>query len=565
MKKDNNEMIEVTETSQEETVIKEKFDFKNFLSKTEDFFKKIAGIFKSDKIKNENLLKKGGYSLAITALVLVGLILFNWLMASLADRFNLEFDMTSDKKNSISEENVDYLKGLDADVEVTICGAEENFASYMASYAQQLYGITISTSAEAEYFDQTAKLIKKYPDYNKRINVKFIDMQSTEFTAITTNYADYELQFGDILVTSSASGKERVKQLAFDDIYAISESDSSASYYQTYSVTANRLETALTSAIAYVTSSDSKKVAVLSGHSSNNYTDAYKELLSANNYDITDISDKIITNISNEYDAIIISAPTTDFIGDEIDVISAFLENDGKLGKGLIFFADASCPSMPNLNSLLSQWGITVGEGLLFETYDSNHIQGSPTTMGIYPAELEDDDITENLSYAIANYLVPMNVNEPASTDRTANALMQTLETAVVAPVGSASDWADYTEDDKKQFDSVIQSVQSDYDKDNNLLTSYVMAFSSVEYVQSEWASYNDLCNQDIVLACTNRAAHVGDTSQTFTAKVITDQSFAASVTEAGVKVVSTIFMFIIPIAVVVIGIVVFVRRRNAQ
>ncbi len=565
MKKDNNEMIEVTETSQEETVIKEKFDFKNFLSKTEDFFKKIAGIFKSDKIKNENLFKKGGYSLAITALVLVGLILFNWLMASLADRFNLEFDMTSDKKNSISEENVDYLKGLDADVEVTICGAEENFASYMASYAQQLYGITISTSAEAEYFDQTAKLIKKYPDYNKRINVKFIDMQSTEFTAITTNYADYELQFGDILVTSSASGKERVKQLAFDDIYAISESDSSASYYQTYSVTANRLETALTSAIAYVTSSDSKKVAVLSGHSSNNYTDAYKELLSANNYDITDISDKIITNISNEYDAIIISAPTTDFIGDEIDVISAFLENDGKLGKGLIFFADASCPSMPNLNSLLSQWGITVGEGLLFETYDSNHIQGSPTTMGIYPAELEDDDITENLSYAIANYLVPMNVNEPASTDRTANALMQTLETAVVAPVGSASDWADYTEDDKKQFDSVIQSVQSDYDKDNNLLTSYVMAFSSVEYVQSEWASYNDLCNQDIVLACTNRAAHVGDTSQTFTAKVITDQSFAASVTEAGVKVVSTIFMFIIPIAVVVIGIVVFVRRRNAQ
>lgn len=550
----NKENIEIVETSTEEKAVKTTF---------KDIISKINSFFKSDKIKNENLFKKGGYSVAITALVLAGLIVFNWLMGALADRFNLKFDMTTDKKNSISQENIDYIKNLDADVDVTICGAEKNFADYMVSYAQNS-GITISSNAEAEYFDQTVKLIAKYNDFNSRINVKYVDIQSTEFTAISSNYADYKLQFGDILVTSSVSGNERVKHLTLDDIYVIKEGQ--ASYYgASYNITANKLESALTSAIAYVTSSDSKKVAVLSGHSSNNYNDAYKELLTSNNYDITEINDKIITKISSDYDAIIISAPTNDFVDSEIDAISAFLANDGKLGKGLVFFADATCPTLPNLTSFLKQWGIELGEGIVFETNDDNHIPDSPSTMGVYPVELEDDDITNGLNLAIANYIVPMKVCEPASTDRDSTAFLQTTDTTVAAPIGAAKDWADYTDADKKQFDCVIQGVETKFDKENNTLASYVMAFSSVEFIQSTWASDAGLCNQDIVIACTDRAAHVDDTTMTFTSKVITDQSFAADVTESGVKVITVIFAIIIPIIIIALGIVVFVRRRNAQ
>ena len=235
------------------------------------------------------------------------------------------------------------------------------------------------------------------------------------------------------------------------------------------------------------------------------------------------------------------------------------------MGKGLIFFADASCPSLPNLYGFLKQWGIEVGEGIVFETDSSNHIQNAPSTIGIYGVELEDDDITADITMAIADYNVPMKTCDSSTYEREATALMQTSDTAVVAPVGSASDWADYTNDDKKQFDCVIQSVESDYDSENNLITSYVMAFSSVEFVQSTWASFNSLSNQDIVLLCTDRAAHVDDTSMIFTSKVIEEQSFAASVNEGSTKTVSTIFMFIIPIAVCAFGIVVFVRRRNAR
>ncbi len=562
----NNQNLEIIETSatvEEEVTVKEN-KFKTALAAIGSFFKK----FKSDKIKNEALLRRGGYSLAITAIVLVGVIVFNWLVSSLGDRFNLEFDMTADKKNSISEENIDYIKNLDADVSITICANEDQYAEYMIYYAQNYYGITINSNAEAEYFTQTVNLVDKYNDFNDRITVKYIDPQSTEFTAITTTYSSYSLGYGDMIVTSEAGGKERIKVLKFADIYVVSDSGSNQ-YMQSYTLAANKLESALTSAIAYVTSSDSKKVAVISGHSENNYTDAYTQLLDANNYEITNITDKLITTISSDYDAIIISAPSIDFIGSELDVISNFLENDGKKGKGLIFFADATCPALPNFYAFLKQWGIEVGEGILFETNEYNLPQpDSPSTMGLYPVEPEEDDkedILENINFAIANYIVPMKVCEDTSLQRTAKPLMQTLNSVVVAPIGSASTWADYTDADMKQFDCVIQSVESDFDKDNNQITSYIMAFSSVEFVQSQWASYNELSNQDIVMACTDRAAHVGDTSMTFTSKVITNESFATKVNANNTKLVAIVFMLMIPVVIIAWGIVVFVRRRNAR
>lgn len=556
----NNQNLEIIETSEtvEETTKENKF--KKLFSSIASFFKK----FKSGKIKNEALLRRGGYSLAITAIVLAGVIVFNWLVASLGDRFNLEFDMTADKKNSISEENVEYIKNLDADVNITICGNEDEYAEYMTYYAQNYYGVTISSSSETEYFSQTVNLIDKYTDFNDRITVKYVDPQSTEFTAITTTYSAYKLAYGDMLVTSNAGGKERIKVLSFDDIYVISSSGSN-SYYQSYTLAANKLESALTSAIAYVTSADSKKVAVLSGHSQNNYTDAYAELLDANNYDITNISDKLITTISSEYDAIIISAPSIDFIGSELDVISNFLENDGKKGKGLIFFADATCPALPNFYAFLKQWGIEISEGILFETDPNYQSPDQPSTMIIQPATVEDEDILENLNIAVANYTVPMKVCEDSSLQITATALMQTFESAVVAPIGASKTWAEYTDADKKQFDCVIQSVDSDFDSENNAITSYIMAFASVEFVQSEWASYEALSNQDIVMACTDRAAHVGDTSMTFTSKVITNESFATKVNASNTKLVAVVFMLIIPVVIIAAGIVVFVRRRNAR
>ena len=54
-------------------------------------------------------------------------------------------------------------------------------------------------------------------------------------------------------------------------------------------------------------------------------------MLKINNYEVSVISDAIVTKIDDDIELVAIMAPTTDFIGSEIDVLSDFLENDGKL------------------------------------------------------------------------------------------------------------------------------------------------------------------------------------------------------------------------------------------
>lgn len=548
-----NEKDTIIETSAD--VVEEK--------KTEKTSKNFFANFKSKKIKNQALFKKGGFSLAITALVLAGLILFNWIVSSLGDRFDLTYDMTADKKNSISEENIEYLKTVKDDVSVVVCCPESMYIEYM-QYMSEAYGVTLTSVSDLEYFNQTLTLLTRYTAANDKIQVKFMDPQDTEFTDIAAKYSNDGITYGDIIVTSSAS--EDYKILRYTDIYA-AEQDSSGYYTM---LSANRLETSLTSAIAYVTNADVKKVGIIISHSSNECYSSYQQALVLNNYDVTLIEDKIINtkNVSSEYDLIVLSAPTTDFSKSELDAISEFLDNDGKLGKGLIFLADAAAPNLPNLYGFLKQWGIEVSEGKIFET-DSNFMASAndPSTIGVFVYNTEDIDteIITPYDYAITGYNVPMKVCDASTYKRSAKAFLQTSHSAVIAPKDAASDWAEYTDSHKKQFDCVIQSTQSDFDSDNHEIESYVMAFSSVEFIHSQWAEDAGTYNKNVLLNCTKRAAHVDGDGMVFTAKVIQNESFLSLKDASKDKVVNIVFLFVIPIAIIVAGIVIFIRRKNAR
>ena len=524
---------------------------------------------KKNVLHSQFALKKGGYSVVIIALVLAALILLNWLVSVLGDRFHLEFDMSPEKINSMSKENIEFVESVDKDVSVTVCANEKNYSDYMASYANYYYGI----SEGGDYFDQTVTLVNKYKSYNKKINISYVDPQSTEFSAITQKYPNDGITYGDVIVSCGEGDKERYKVLGFSDIYKIQTDDTYAAYGYTQStLEGNNIETALTGAIAYCTSSKTSKIAIYTGHSANDYSSGYVELLKANNFEVDVLSSNVITSISDEYDAIVIMAPTGDFLDGEIDAISSFLENGGKLSKGLIYFADSSCPSLPVLESLLSKWGITVQSGLVFETNSDNTIQDDPTTMGMWPAEYDEDDekktfddsLLKDISFCITGYNVPLSLSKPADVLIKSNAVMNTLDSAVLAPVGAAADWNAYTDSDKKQYQSVIEARKADYNSDNDKITSYVYAFGSIEYIQSTWAENTRTSNKNLVLACTERACGADNVGISFITKTISSDSYAESVTESGIRVIRIVFVFLVPIAIIAIGVFVYVRRRNA-
>ncbi|MEE1238573.1 MAG: GldG family protein [Acutalibacteraceae bacterium] len=517
---------------------------------------------KPKKLKNQALLRKGGFSVAITAAALAGIILINVLVGALSKRFILEFDMSAEKENSMSEENVNYLKSLDTETEIIVCATPDEYVEgYMDYYAQNLYGVT---SDATDYYKQTVTLLDKYPNHNDKITLRYVDTQGTEFNEISSRYSNEKLYYGDIIVSCTKNDSEKYKIIGFEDIYELNEDTTYAAYgYTTSSVAGSKLETAVTSAIAYVTSDKTKKAAIIKGHSSYDCTADYQTLLKNNNYEITEISDSMIGSISDEYDAIIIAAPTVDFLGTELDAISNFLENDGKLGKGLIFIADASAPYLPNLYDYLEQWGIAVEEGIMFETNSQNYIPDDPTTLGTYPTSSEND-ITSGMSLCITGYNVPITTSFESEGNITVTSLMSTPESVVAAPVGTAAGWTGADDYTKQSFSSVIQSQMSDYDDDNNKVSSYVFAFSSVEFISSEYIEQSSVSNKDITLAAAERAAGAENTGISFISKTITNESYADSVTAASAEVVRILFMFILPIACIAIGVYIFIRRKNA-
>ena len=529
--------------------------------KTEKKKIKLPKLNKKEKIKNQLLFKRGTYSLVITAVVLVGIIAFNVLLSVLSNRVMLEYDMTSDKINTISEENIRFIKKIDKEVTVTMCAtAEDYYGGYMNYYAQNLYGVTEDYS---NYYKQTVSLIEKYSTYNNKIKVKFVDTQDSAFTDITSRYSKEKLNYGDIIVSCTQNDNERYKIIGFKDIYQITEDDSYAAYGYTFStVTGNKIETALTSAISYATSSQIKKVAFITGHSKTDYSASYRELLKTNNYEVDIIADTMISKISDEYDAIFIVAPTKDFLENELDAISKYLDNGEKYEKGLVFFGDATAPYLPNLYSFLEEWGIEVGEGILFETDSNNFMPDTPTVMGSYPAS--DDKLTSNIEICITGYNLPLKAAYESYQTNKVTTIVETPDTVVNAPVGTANNWKGADKYEKEAFSSVIQCERVAYDDDNNLIANYVIAFSSFEFINSEYAEYESVGNKNIAFAAAERAVGAEDSGISFVAKVITNESFSTSVTETAVNLIMIIFMVALPVICIAAGIYVYIRRKNS-
>ncbi len=523
--------------------------------------KKIRTPKKEKLLKNEALFKKGSYSLALTAIFLVGILVVNILVSALNDRFVLEFDMTADKENSISDENIDYIKSVKDEVDVIICSTEEAYATYTASMAEQSYGLT-SDANTSEYLTQTLTLINKYGDYNKKIKVKFVDTQSSEFTAITSKYGTNNLEFGSIIVsTTKADGTLRYKKLGFKDVYAITEDDTYAAYGMvTSTISGNNIETALTGAISYVLSDIDVKVAFLTGHSSADLTESYKKLLTDNNYQVEVISDAVVNKIDSKFDMIVIPAPSKDFIESEITAISSFLSNDGKLGKSMMVFADASAKYLPDFYSFLNEWGVAIGEGILYETNASYHAEGDHTTLiSTNTGNIKD---LSDLELCVTAYNVPM---EPAFESEGAKkvvSVVETMESVTEAPKG-IDEWAEADSAGKSKYSTIIETTHMEY-IDNEPYESRVTVFSSPYFLSSDYNESASVANKDLTLAMADRASGAGKSDISFVSKTITNESFYDSVTEASANVIKILFMFVLPLAVLAMGIVIFIKRRNA-
>ncbi len=518
------------------------------------------------KIKNRFLFKRGGYAVLAIAIVLTGAILVNVLMSFLAKRVDLEYDLTSDKKHSISEENAEYIKSVDKEINIYVmaASASEYYGGYMNYYANQM-GYTDSTG---DYYEQTTKFLEKYADLNKNIKVTYMDPYGTQMAEISTKYPE-SFMYGDILVTcsfttSSGATLDNYRNLTLTDIYTAEDTSGMASMgYDYYYINGSRLETSLTSAVASVISEETKKVAFLASHSKAGTFDYFKGVLELNNFKVDEITGDILKEIPQEYDAAVIVAPVKDFTKEELSALSVFLEGNGKLSKTLLFYGDTGYQRLPNLYNFLGEWGIAVENGIVFETNDGYYMDKNHATYMSFGQS--------NAPFTIANaflsgYNVPMYENGENYGGRTTQTIIGTNGTSVIVPVSADPSVAPSKDLEKRKLSNAIISTEEDFDNDTDKsIFSRVIAFSSIDFISQEYIE-RYASTVDYKLTALNALRYgtgMSEKTITFENKTIDATSELYVTSSASVKAVRIIFVGVLPLLVLAAAFAIFFIRRN--
>ena len=98
---------------------------------------------KRKKFINKAKMKYGTYALSISAIVIAVAVAVNLLFGVLAKRVNLDIDISLKGENTLTEENIEFLKSVQVPVTLTVCSSKDNYLSYLDYYTGQNYGVIL--------------------------------------------------------------------------------------------------------------------------------------------------------------------------------------------------------------------------------------------------------------------------------------------------------------------------------------------------------------------------------------------------------------------------------------
>jgi len=289
---------------------------------------KKPSVFKSRRFRS------GGYTVLISIIVILVVVAVNLFVGQLPSTVT-KIDTTSQQLFTFSEQTEQLLKNLSTNVTLTLVAES---------------GSEDSTTQE---------MLNRYKALSDKITVNVVDpVVQPKFTA---QYTTDTVASNSVIVTSD----KRSKVVAKDDIYQYDYSN----YYTTGSYDVSFAgESALTSAIDYVTSDDLPIVYQLTGHGETALSGDLKTAVEDDNLTVKDLSLLSLEAVPEDCDSLLIYAPTSDLSEDETTKIITYMDNGGHL----LLITDYSDTERPNLKKLVNNYGVDAVSGIVAEG-DSNH------------------------------------------------------------------------------------------------------------------------------------------------------------------------------------------------
>ena len=485
----------------------------------------LKAFFKSRKAK------RGGLSILLSIIFIAVIVGLNFAASLLVEKVPvLSLDLTANSSYELQPETIEYLKNLEDPVTIYVLASESDF------------------EGQGDYYVQANKLLKKFQQYTDKITIKYVDLTSQP--TFTSKYTNYDWSSSSYLLLCESGDQYRA--LSATDLFDYNQEQ--AYYYGTYTPEGQHVEQAVITAILNITTKEKVKATILSGHDEADAS-GIKTLLENNAFEVEEVS-LLNKDISDDSQFLIIYAPKVDISDGDLETISAWLNNDDKYGHTVIYMPnDQSDQNHPNIDKLLSDWGMEIGNGLIFET-DPSHMTNTNSPYLITIMDYANEEYTEDLKTKDIPVVMPYTMPVKITDDSKATALLTSSEKAVIMPFDADENW-DYNEETPAQYNGAVISSESSSDSSSN-----VVVIGAYDALSSSALSSTSFNNASYFVNMLNKLAKRDDIGITIEGKSL--DNTAIGVTDSATLVILSIFIrFVIPAVILVIGLVVWLRRRN--
>lgn len=498
---------------------------------------KLKALLKSRKAK------RGSVAIAITAVFICIIILINFITGLLVERFpSLQFDMTASQTYQLQSDTSEYLSQLDKDITLYVLTKESTFKGGLSAYSG------------AQYFVQADKLLRKMAAKSARVSLKFIDLSSNPtFTGKYENI-DWNSDNANNLIIVDAG--DSYTALSIDDCF---DYDSETySYYGYYAYTGTKIEQAVITGILDVTTKDKVGIDIItgSGEEKELYS-SLQNLLKQNAYSTKEIN--LTTQKPRENAKIaVLYAPTVDLSEDAVKKLSSWLDNDGEKGRTLIYLPMDVKTSTPNLDGLLEEYGMKISDGLSFCSSSQYYVQN----VYMFLADYNNDTYTEDLKDKGVPTIVYNSRNIEITNDDVAKPLLSVESSVGVIPFSvDPSEFTSEQDLEKYKKKSVdLAAIGTKSNEDNN--SSNIAVFGSPYIFSQTFLSTTSYNNANYIINFCNTVTNRGDMGITINSAGI-DEGELGVTNSSAIIAVGVIFIAVVPLIVLLIGLVMFIRRRN--
>jgi ABC-2 type transport system permease protein len=314
--------------------------------------KKINGIKGIKEIRESfksRQVKYGGYAALLTLAVIAALILANLI----AGQLSLQVDLTDNKLFSLSEQTLQVLETVKTPV--------------------RFYGLWKS----GEESQEVTSVINLYLTKNHNISMEVIDPDRNPGFVNRYDRDRQGIQRGSLIV----EGQKAFKLIAPADMYDISQTQSGSS-----SVTGVAIERRITSALLFAGTGVTPVIYEITGHGEYPIS-AYgmQDVVERENFTLKSLN-LLVEAIPSDASALILLNPLRDLAASEAEKILDYLGRGGRL----LIIANYQIRELSCLNEVLASYGLAFTYGIVHET-DPYYIAIDDSTE--WP-DLSDHEIT---------------------------------------------------------------------------------------------------------------------------------------------------------------------------